>query len=132
MPPIGEIHGQVPVPQGDQRCYIPAMPIEQQRLLAAQQAGQLGATPSMPGGPKVGHPGADQPPIFWAPKKPTTDAERLRATMVFVVSTLGICSQVSWNPITQIMCAAGLTLGSFAVSKQTFIAVFRTLGGGRI
>ena len=130
-PPIGEIRGQVPVPQVNPQLHnIPAMPIEQQRLIAAQQAGQIGAMPSTIGGPAVCQPGADQPPIFWSPKKPITEGEKLRATGIFILSTIGICSQAGWNPIAQIMCAAGLGLGSYAVSKKPFLALFRSLSGG--
>ena len=35
-PPIGRIEGQVPLAQGNPQCLIPVMPIEQQRLIAAQ------------------------------------------------------------------------------------------------
>ena len=120
VPPIGEIHGQVPVPRVNPQCHIPAMPIEQQRLIAAQQSGQLGAMPGVQKGA--------EPPIFWSPKKPLTDAQRLRATAIFLISTAGICSQATWNPIAQIMCAAGLALGSYAISKRTFFAIFKSLG----
>ena len=60
VPPIGEIHGQVPVPRVNPQYHIPAMPIEQQHLIAAQQSGQLGAMPGFQKGA--------EPPIFWAPK----------------------------------------------------------------
>ena len=125
VPPIGNIAGQVkdipgPVPEIP-RCYIPAMPVEQQQLLARQQAGQIGA---------MGERGPANAPIFWTPPKPVTDMQKLRATAIFVVSTAGICSQAGWNPIAQFMCAAGLALGSFGVSKTVFFAIFRTLGGG--
>ena len=119
VPPIGEIRGQVPVPRVSPQCYIPAMPIEQQHLIAAQQSGQLGAMPGVQNGP--------EPPIFWAPKKPLTDAQRIRATLIFLFSTAGICSQATWNPIAQIMCAAGLGLGSYAIAKKTFLAIFKSL-----
>lgn len=119
VPTIGNIAGQVgdipgPVPEIP-RCYIPAMPIEQQRLIAAQQAGQRGPA---------------NPPIFWTPPKPVTDMQKLRSTAIFLVSTAGICSQAGWNPIAQFMCAAGLALSSFGVSKTVFFAIFRTLAGG--
>ena len=123
VPPIGDIGGHVPnIPgpaPGDPRYCIPAMPIEQQRLIAAQQAGQIGAMP--------GHiQGASNSPIFWTPKKPVTNIQKLRSTVIFIVSTAGICSQVGWNPIAQFMCAAGLGLSSYAVSKQVFWAIFKS------
>ena len=119
VPPIGNIAGQVkdipgPVPEIP-RCYIPAMPVEQQQLIAAQQAGQLGQANS---------------PTFWVPPKPVTDMQKLRSTAIFLVSTAGICSQAGWNPIAQFMCAAGLALSSFGISKTVFFAVFKTLAGG--
>lgn len=40
-PPIVVIEGQVPVVPGNAEFVLPAMPIEQQRLLAAQQIGQI-------------------------------------------------------------------------------------------
>ena len=129
VPPIGELQGHVPnvpgggVPEGNTRCFIPAMPIEQQRLIAAQQAGNIG-----PGHP--GAPNGNNSPIFWAPKPPVTDVQRLRSTAIFLLSTAGVCSQAGWNPIAQVMCAAGLALSSYAVSKNVFIAVFRSLSGG--
>jgi len=41
VPPIGNIQGQVPVAQANPQYVLPAMPIEQQRFIAAQQAGQI-------------------------------------------------------------------------------------------
>jgi len=119
VPPIGNIQGHVPnIPgpePGNQRFCIPAMPVEQQRLIAAQQSGQIGP---MPG---------SNSPIFWTPKRPVTDMQKLRSTMIFILSTAGICSQAGWNPIAQFMCAAGLGLSSYAVSKQVFFAIFKSL-----
>ena len=127
VPPIGDIKGHVPnVPGGEvpevPRCFIPAMPIEQQRLIAAQQAGQLGGhlNPQRPA----------SPPTFWSPKAPVTDMQKFRSTLIFIISTAGVCSQAGWNPIAQIMCASGLALSSLAISKPAFIAMFRMFGGG--
>lgn len=64
VPPIGEIQGQVPVAQGNPQWVIPAMPIEQQRLIAAQQAGQMG--PIL--GPGAGNP--SDPPSLYITDKP--------------------------------------------------------------
>ena len=99
------------------------MPIEQQqRLIAAQQAGQLGGhfNPQRP----------SSPPTFWSPKVPVTNRQKLRSTLIFIVSTTGVYSQAGWNPIAQIMCTSGLALVSLMISKSAFIALFRIFGGG--
>ena len=118
---FGQVQGNIPdipgagVPEGA-RYYIPAMPIEQQRAIAAQQARHVNGAIKPPA----------TPPIFWSPKKPVTDLQKLRSTMIFTVSTAGVCSQAGWNPIAQIMCASGLPLGSLAISKP---AIFRMFAG---
>ena len=106
------------------RCYVDAMPIEQQRLIGAQQSGHVGPMPV-----NLDQQGASNSPIFWAPKKPVTDGQKLRSTIIFILSTAGICSQAGWNPIAQFMCGAGLGLSSYAVSKQVFFAIFKSLSG---
>ena len=121
---FGQVQGNIPdipgagVPEGA-RYYIPAMPIEQQRAIAAQQARHVNGAIKPPA----------TPPIFWSPKKPVTDLQKLRSTMIFIISTAGVCSQAGWNPIAQIMCASGLALGSLAISKPAFIAIFRMFAG---
>ena len=99
----------------NKNLYIPAMPIEQQRAIAAQQARHVNGSIKVPAGP----------PTFWSPKKPITDMQKFRSTMIFLVSTAGVCSQAGLNPIAQVMCASGLALGSLAISKPTFMALFR-------
>ena len=126
LPPIGKVQGNIPnipgagVPAEGAQYYISAMPIEQQRAIAAQQARHVNGSIKVPAGP----------PTFWSPKKPVTDMQKLCSTMIFLVSTAGVCSQAGWNPIAQVMCASGLALGSLAIFKPTFMTIFRLFTGG--
>ena len=72
-PPIGRIEGQVPVAQENPQFVVHAMPIEQQRLITAQQMGQIG---SMPKGPAIDQTGPTNPPLFYRPDKPGSVATR--------------------------------------------------------
>ena len=110
----GPIQGQVP-------NIVYAMPLNDQYRLAAQQQGYI------PGPVNL-----DKPPVppvenpwFWSPPRPISQKERMIATAVFWASTAGICSQVAWNPIAQIMCSAGLAVASFKVSAQIFKALVK-------
>ena len=114
----GPIQGQVP-------NIVYAMPLNDQYRIAAQQQGNIGAF-----GP--GPVNLDKPPVppvenpwFWSPPRPISQKERMIATAVFWASTAGICSQVAWNPIAQIMCSAGLAVASFKVSAQIFKALVK-------
>lgn len=78
VPPIGKIQGQVPVAQGNPQYVLGAMPIEQQRLIAAQQASQIGAMPDMPKGAAMGQAGPTSPPSFYIPNKPVLTEQHIK------------------------------------------------------
>jgi hypothetical protein len=124
IPSVSNIQGSIldipgaRVPEGP-RYYIPAMPIEQQHIIAAQQARHVSGPVKLPA----------SPPVFWLPKKSMTDMEKFRSTMIFIMSTAGVCSQAGWNPIAQIMCASRLAFASFSISKPLFVAIFKTFAG---
>jgi hypothetical protein len=98
VPPIGKIKRQVPVPQGNPQCFIPAMPIEQQRLIAAQQAGQ---------GMPIGEIGPTNPPAFYIPGKPKTTLPRALNTLVFTSTLEIICLNAAWSqPVAIMICSS--------------------------
>ena len=73
-PPIGPIQGQVPpIDQGNPQFLLPRMPIEQQYLIAAQQAGKapMGPLPKTP----------TEPPSFYIPNKPRAVGSRAANTV---------------------------------------------------
>jgi len=123
-PPIGQIQGNIPdVPgagvPGGPSYYIPRMPIEDQRRLAAQQARHVNGDIKPPA----------TPPVFWSPKQPKSDFQKLRSTAIFIVSAAGVCSQAGWNPIAAVMCGAGLALSSLAISRPAFFMIVRLITG---
>jgi len=99
MPPIGKIAGQVPVVQGNTQFVLPAMPIEQQQLIAAQQAGQRG--------PGIGQPGPTNPPSFYIPDKPRLASVRAANTVAFTTALGVVCLNAAWGePVAIIMCSS--------------------------
>jgi hypothetical protein len=122
VPPIGEIQGQVPLAQVNPQCVIPAMPIEQQRLIAAQQAGQLGPILGNPtGGPNIG-PGAvnqSDPPSFYIPGKPRSVVPRAVNTVAFTTALGVICLNAAWGePVAILMCSSGLMGLAYKLGKE--------------
>lgn len=73
--PIGQIEGQVPVFQGNTQFVIPAIPIEQQRLIATQQMSQRG---DMPKDPAI--------LSFYLPSKPILVGPRTVNTVAFTAA----------------------------------------------
>jgi hypothetical protein len=82
VPPIGKIQGQVPVAQGNPQYVIGAMPIEQQRFIAAQQAGGR----RIPGMAAMGQAGPVGPPSLYIPAKPVLVAARAANIVAFTTA----------------------------------------------
>ena len=102
-PPIGRIEGQVPVAQGNPQFIVNAMPIEQQRLIAAQQMG------GMPKGPAINQIGPTNPPSFYIPDKPGSVATRAVNTVAFTTALGVVCLNAAWGePVAILMCSSGL------------------------
>jgi len=120
VPPIGQIKGQVPLALENQRCTISAMPIEQQHLIAAQQAGQMGPMP----GPGIGGPnGPTNPPAFYIPGKPKAVGPRAANSIAFTTALGIICLNASWGePVAILMCSSGLIGLAYKFGKD--VAVF--------
>ena len=117
VPPIGEIHGQVP--QVNQHYNIPAMPIEQQRLIAAQQRGQIGGIGAMPEGTRIGQSGPTIPPSFYVPDKPAKVGPRAINTIAFTASLGVICLNAVWGePVAILMCSSGLMGIAYRIGKE--------------
>jgi len=72
----------VPVAQANPQFVLPAMPIpiEQQRLIAAQQAGHI------PKGPALGQIEPTNSPPFYIPNKPSLPGPRAANTVVFTTA----------------------------------------------
>ena len=68
--------------------------IEQQRLIAAQQMGQIG---SMPKGPAIGQTGPTNPPSFYIPDKPGSVAARAVNTVAFTTALGVVCLNAAWG-----------------------------------
>lgn len=115
VPPIGEIAGQVPVVQGNPHFVLPAMPIQQQRLIAAQQAGQRG--------PGIGQPGPTSPPLFYIPEKPILASTRAVNTVAFITALGVIYLNAVWGePVAILMCSSGL---AYKLGKEVLIFMAR-------
>ena len=117
-PAIGKIEGLV-----NTNNLIPKMTPQQQRIIAAQQAGKMGSIPTMssgPSGPAILDSTLPVKDVPWyiIPGKPETITGRTVATGVFFLSTTAICSQAAWNPIAAAMCATGLAYISYNVAAS--------------
>lgn len=120
--PIGVIQGQVLVPQGNPQYIIAAMPPEQQRLLAAQQVGQLGSM-SRPG---LGNP--SDPPSFYIPDKPRSVVPRAMNTIAFTTALGVVCLNTTWGePITILMCSSGLVGLAYRLGKEVVIFMAKNI-----
>jgi hypothetical protein len=118
VPPIGQIQGQVPGVQGNPQYVIPAMPIEQQRLIAAQQAGQ--AMPDM----ALGEMGPTSPPPFYIPDKPRLVGPRAANTVAFTTALGVICLNAAWGePVAIMMCSSGIMGIAYKLGKEVVIFI---------
>ena len=120
VPPIGEIRGQVPVvPPVNQQYQMPAMPIEQQRLIAAQQAGR---------GMPIAQLGPTDPPAFYIPDKPVLKGTRAANTALFTASLGVICLNAAWGePVAVLMCTSGLAGLAYKIGKDIVIFMAKSL-----
>jgi hypothetical protein len=120
VPPIGEIAGQVPVVKENPQFVLPAMPIEQQRLIAGQQAGQRG--------PAIGKLGPTDPPVFYIPDKPMLARTRAVNTVAFTTALGVICLNAAWGePVAIIMCSSGLAGLAYKLGKEVVIFMARNI-----
>lgn len=125
VPPIGEIVGQVPAVQGNPQFVLPAIPIEQQRLIAAQQAGQRGPTIG-----QIGQPDPTNPPSFYIPipDKPRLAGTRAVNTVAFTGALGIICLNAAWGePVAIIMCSSGLAGLAYKLGKEVVIFMARNI-----
>ena len=124
-PPIGRIEGQVPVAQENPQFVVHAMPIEQQRLITAQQMGQIG---SMPKGPAIDQTGPTNPPLFYRPDKPGSVATRAVNTVAFTTALGVICLNAAWGePVAIMMCSSGLVGIVYKLGKEVVIFMANNL-----
>ncbi len=114
-PPIGQIKGQVPVAQGNPQYFLPAMPVEQQRLIAAQQAGQIGGMPT-------------NPPSFYIPDKPRLVGPRAVNTVAFTTALGVICLNAAWGePVAILMCSSGLVGIAYKLGKEVVLFMAKNI-----
>ena len=126
VPPIGVIQGQVPVGQGNPQYVIPAMPIEQQRLIAAQQAGK--AMPGMPNSAGMCQTGPTNPPSFYIPDKPRSVVPRAANTVAFTTALGIICLNAAWGePVAILMCSSGLVGVAYKLGKEVVIYMAKNI-----
>lgn len=117
VPPIGGIQGQVPVAQGNLQCFLPAMPIEQQRLIAAQQAGHA-----------MGQLAPTNPPSFYIPGKPKTTLPRAVNTVAFTTALGVICLNAAWGePVAILMCSSGLMGIAYKLGKEVVMFMAKNI-----
>lgn len=113
--PIGQIQGRVPVVQENPKFVLPAMPIEQQRLIAAQQAG-------IPIGPAIGQRGPTGAPSFYIPGKPRLVGPRAVNTVAFSTALGVICLNAAWGePVAIMMCSSGLVGIAYKLGKEVVL-----------
>lgn len=121
-PPIGQIQGQVPMAQENPQFVIPAMPIEQQRLIAAQQMGR------MPIGPAIDRRGPTNPPSFYIPGKPRSVVPRAINTIAFSTAVGIICLNAAWGePVAILMCSTGLVGVAYRLGKEVVLFMAKNL-----
>jgi hypothetical protein len=121
-PPIGQIQGQVPMTQENPQCVIPAMPIEQQRLIAAQQMGR------MPIGPAIDRRGPTNPPSFYIPGKPRSVVPRAANTVAFTTAVGIICLNAAWGePVAILMCSTGLVGVAYKLGKEVVLFMAKNM-----
>ena len=121
-PPIGPIAGKVPVNQGNTQFVLPAMPVEQQRIIAAQQAGY------MPKGPAIEQIKPTDPPSFYIPQKPRAVGPRLVNTVAFTTALGVICLNAAWGePVAIMMCSSGLVGLAYKLAKDVVVFMAKTI-----
>lgn len=112
-PAIGPIEGQVPGAQGNPQFFIPAMPVQQQRLLAAQQMGQ---------------PGPANAPVFYIPNRPMLNGPRAANTVAFTTALGVICLNAAWGePVAIMMCSSGLVGIAYKLAKEVVLFMVKNL-----
>lgn len=110
-PPIGQIQAQVP-----------AMPIEQQRLIAAQQMGRI------PIGPAIDGRGPTNPPSFYIPGKPRSVVPRAVNTVAFTSAVGIICLNAAWGePVAILMCSTGLVGVAYRLGKEVVLFMSKNI-----
>lgn len=116
VPPIG---GQVPVAQGIPQFVLPAMPIEQQRLIAAQQAGRH---------PAIGQTGPTRPPTFYIPDRPVLATTRAINTVAFTTALGVVCVNAAWGePVAILMCSSGLMGIAYKLGKEVVVFMAKSI-----
>ena len=124
-PPIGQIQGQVPMAQGNPQCVIPAMPAEQQCLIATQQ---MGGMPKGPEGPAIGQRGPTNPPSFYIPGKPGSVGPRALNTVAFTTALGVICLNAAWGePVAIMMCSTGLVGIAYKLGKEVVLFMAKNI-----
>ena len=126
-PPIGQVEGQMPVVPGNTQCFVQAMPIEQQRILAAQQMGRQ--MPGMPPGMPPGGPGGPiGPPSFYIPEKPTAIRSRTINTAAFTAALGVVCLNAAWGePVAIMMCSSGLVGLAYKLGKEVVLFMAKNI-----
>ena len=115
-PPIGKIEGHVPRIDEVGRCFVPAMPLEQQQRLAAQQMGQM-----PPGGPA-------SPPSFYIPPKPVSVGSRAVNTLLFTGALGVVCINAAWGePVAILMCSTGLFGVAYKIGREVVLVLARNI-----
>lgn len=113
VPPVGQMQGQVPVAQANSQFILPAMSMEQQRVIAAQQAGIQGPT---------------NPPSFYVPDKPRLRGPRIANTAAFTTALGVICLNAAWGePVAIIMCSTGLMGLTYRLGKEVVVFMAKNL-----
>lgn len=109
------------VGQENPQLILPAMPLEQQHRIAAQQAGKLGPMPGVETGPT-------SPPSFYIPGKPTTVARRAINTTAFATAMGIICMNAVWGePVAVIMCSSGLMTLAYKLGKEVVLFMTKNM-----
>jgi hypothetical protein len=128
--PAGQIQGTVPVAQENSQCFIPAMPIEQQNFIAAQQAA-TGMGPASGNLAPAGGPGAGNPsdlPSFYLPAKPKAVGPRAANTVAFTAALGVICLNALWGePVAIVMCTTGLSTIVYKLGKEIVIFMAKNI-----
>lgn len=145
VPPIGPIDANVAVPggppvqapgpiqPGPNDNILRAMPIEQQRLIAQQQAATypgnrfaLPGTSGVPGGPPGQAPTSH--PAFYVPAKPQSATSRGLNTFLFSTAMGVICINAVWGePVAIVMCASGLVSIASKIGRDVVLAMAKHL-----
>jgi hypothetical protein len=97
------------------------MPIEQQRLIAAQQAGKVGGMP-------IGQIGPTNPPSFYIPDKSILVGPRAVNTVAFTTALGVICLNAVWGePVAILICSSGLVGIAYKLGKEVVLFMARNI-----